>query len=90
MISNNNKYIVKLYTAKLNTSIIPEDNTKIMKYKCDPCKYETNKKVNYDKHINSAKHTKYIVLPCKYCNTIYAKKGNLEKDVLNVIIMKMN
>ena len=59
-------------------------NYKSNKYTCELCKYYTNRKQNYDIHIESERHkfriqntfSKYI---CKLCNKNYQSSGGLSK-----------
>ena len=43
------------------------------KFECDKCDYKTDRKSNYDRHLESAKHTEEkIVHECNYCHKIFS------------------
>jgi hypothetical protein len=50
-----------------------------MLYKCIECKYETNIKNSYNRHVTSAKHIGKDSFTCKYCPMSYAGSVNLAK-----------
>ena len=54
-------------------------------YTCEKCKYNTNSKYNYERHINSALHSNYVTenptFICKYCEQTYKHKSSLSKHI---------
>ena len=70
--NNNTEFLENAYNYKSN------------KYNCELCKYYTDRKQNYEIHIESEKHKfriqntffKYI---CKLCNKKYQSSGGLSK-----------
>lgn len=54
-----------------------------MPYFCETCNYETDKKTNYDKHMETLKHKEKLVdaenksYPCEYCDLSYAHRQSL-------------
>ena len=60
-----------------------------MKYECKICYYETNRKSNYDTHMDSKKHMKVVELvenddskiDCKYCKKIFFTKRNIKGHI---------
>jgi hypothetical protein len=55
------------------------------KYECEKCKYVTNKKYNWNKHIITGKHLENIVektiFECKDCNKTYKDKSGLWRHI---------
>jgi len=52
-------------------------------YICECCNYTTEKKCNYNRHLNSKKHTKKINLcnKCPLCNYVSHRKENLKRHL---------
>jgi hypothetical protein len=54
-------------------------------YTCEKCKYTTNSKYNYERHINSALHInnekEIQTFICKYCEQTYKHKSSLSKHI---------
>ncbi len=50
-----------------------------MKYFCEKCIYETEKKYDYDRHLTSKKHAQNTkkIYTCKNCNAIYNVRQSL-------------
>ena len=64
----NRKYI------KINNKIIQS-----LVHTCAKCKYSTNKRSNYDRHLSSDKHIKKLMHSCMYCNAIFSTKQNKQR-----------
>ena len=79
----NNVFLdVKDEVAKLSNNIA---NT----YKCDICDYNTNRKFNYDLHLNSVKHKKKLaktnnLYNCSICKYHTSNKYNYDKHIFSV------
>jgi hypothetical protein len=52
-------------------------------YNCECCNYSTEKKCNYNRHLNSKKHTKKINLcnKCPLCDYVSHRKENLKRHL---------
>ena len=52
-------------------------------YICDCCNYSTEKKCNYNRHINSKKHKKKMNLcnKCPLCEYVSIRKENLKRHL---------
>merc|ERR1712166_590374 len=52
-------------------------------YNCECCNYSTEKKCNYNRHLNSKKHIKKINLcnKCPLCDYVSHRKENLKRQI---------
>lgn len=87
-----NKTIMEQHKSKITKIEIKENKQKIninsSSYKCNECKFSTNKRTDYNRHIKTSKHEKnieYINIEqnneyiCKYCNNSYLSQKGLTK-----------
>jgi len=70
-----------------------------MKYNCSQCKYATDDKSNFNKHIKSTSHTplpssvnigKHTSFVCQACNKVYSSKQSLSRHRLHYCTVIQN
>ena len=76
--------IVKTYSEQLNKKVnnrVVNKKKEDLKYKCEKCKYYTNKKSDINTHLKSKQHIEYFVLDeknlCELCKIEYIENGDI-------------
>jgi len=76
--------IVKTYSEQINKKVnnrVVNKNKEDLNYKCEKCKYYTNKKSDINTHLKSKQHIEYFVLNeknlCELRNIEYIENGNI-------------
>jgi hypothetical protein len=54
-----------------------------MIYKCEPCKYQTERKDTYERHLLSSLHDSSAKFKCKYCLCTYVRHSNMLKHIVS-------
>ncbi len=55
------------------------ENTICESYTCIPCNYKTDRKFNYNQHLESMKHKKMTMHKCKSCGKFYKHDSSLSR-----------
>lgn len=53
------------------------ENTNCESYTCIPCKYKTDRKFNYNQHLETKKHKELTEFKCNACGKFYKHQPNL-------------